>query len=128
MKPIKIQKFLNFLFYGLIHKNWFYIFISENNDAWPLFFICCIIIFFYILLSFNFILRKFFMGEYWHFFFFFFFRKFFITFANLFLKLFFGFLMTSRCYFLYIWKNIRDRFFINFENYDLYELHILWVI
>ena len=32
--------FSNLLFHGLIHKKWLYVFVSEKNDAWLLFFMC----------------------------------------------------------------------------------------
>ena len=36
----KFKNVLNFLFHGPIYQKWFYILISENNDAWRLFFMC----------------------------------------------------------------------------------------
>ena len=42
---VNTQIFLNFSLLRLIHKKWIYIFVSKNNDAWPLFFICYKIIY-----------------------------------------------------------------------------------
>ena len=54
----KIQKFLNLLFHRLLHKKWFYILISVNNDTWPLFFMYHIIISFKFCYPLSSIFRK----------------------------------------------------------------------
>ena len=129
-----------FLFLELVHKKWFYIFTSENHDAWHLNFMCYIttsFIFWYVffILRKTFLLftkrltlflfslfRKILFTPTSLLFVFHLFRKILISFARVFLKFFFPFPI-QLSFFSYIWKKIFDQSFISFKNYDLHEPH-----